>query len=161
MDHGKGEDRNVLRRWKDVGRGRPARRGAAVLWTGVTACWLALPAAAQAPKSETPGGNEGFRAHVLDLSQRYQKVTVPLHRSVTVETTVAVARANVIAQQIADLQVLSPTRMLITGQSFGTTSVVLLGADEKQYVFEVSVELDLEPLNRALREIDPLSSAKL
>jgi len=106
-----------------------------------------------------PGGKE-FRASVLDLAASSQRITIPIHRSVTVETTVEAQRADVVAKQIADVQVVSPTRMLITGGAFGSTTVVLSGTDGKEYVFEVTVELDLEKLNEALKGIDPLSSAK-
>jgi len=104
------------------------------------------------------GGKE-FRATVLDLSAQSQRITIPINRSVTVETSVEANRADVIARQIADVQVISPTRMLLTGQAYGTTSVVLTSVDNKQYVFEVSVELDLTQLNEALKTIDPLSDA--
>ncbi|MFH1107801.1 MAG: type II and III secretion system protein family protein [Planctomycetota bacterium] len=106
-----------------------------------------------------PGGKE-FRASVLDLAASSQRITIPIHRSVTVETTVEAQRADVVAKQIADVQVVSPTRMLITGGAFGSTTVVLSGTDGKEYVFEVTVELDLEKLNEALKGIDPQSSAK-
>lgn len=113
-------------------------------------------AAAQAQESK---GKE-FRASVLDLSANYQRITVPINRSVTVETTIEASRADVVARQIADVQVVSPTRMLITGNSFGTTTVILSGAENKEYVFEVSVELDLTQFNAAIRDIDPQSDAK-
>lgn len=114
---------------------------------------------AQAKPETKPAGKE-FRAQVLDLAASSQRITVPLNRSVTVETTVEATRADVIAKNIADVQVISPTKMLITGENFGSTSVVLLGADSKQYVFEVSVELDLEKFNETLKGIDPQSNAK-
>ena len=110
-------------------------------------------------RAQAPGGKE-FKASVLDLAGASQRVTVPLHRSVTVETTVEANRADVIAKNIADVQVVSPTRMLITGENFGNTSVVLHGADNRQYSFEVNVELDLGALNDALRSIDPQSTVK-
>jgi len=113
----------------------------------------------QARPEAKPGGKE-FRASVLDLAANSQRITIPIHRSVTVETTVEAQRADVVAKQIADVQVVSPTRMLITGGAFGSTTVVLSGTDGKEYVFEVAVELDLEKLNEALKGIDPLSSAK-
>lgn len=101
-----------------------------------------------------------MRATVVDLSASLQRITVPINGSVTVETTIEVTRADVIAKRIADVRLLSARRILITGQDFGTTSVVLLGADDKQFVFEVSVELDLRRLNEAIRAIDPQSHAK-
>ncbi len=101
-----------------------------------------------------------FRASVIDMSEEVQSITVPLYGSVTVESTVEVTRADVIAKQIADVQILSPTRMLITGQAYGTTNVILLHADDKQSVFEVSVELDLGRLNETISSVDPQSDAQ-
>ncbi|UCC30718.1 MAG: type II and III secretion system protein family protein [Phycisphaerales bacterium] len=101
-----------------------------------------------------------FRASVLDMSEEVQSITVPLYGSVTVESTVEITRADVIAKQIVDVQVLSPTRLLITGQAYGTTSVILLHADDKQSIFEVSVELDLGRLNETIRNVDPQSDAR-
>ena len=103
---------------------------------------------------------EDFSAKVLDLSGHMQHVTVPLYGSLTIETSHEVIRADVIATSIADVQVVSPTLLLITGQSYGHTSVILLREDKRQYVFEVSVELDLGRLNESIAEIDPQSNAK-
>jgi pilus assembly protein CpaC len=106
------------------------------------------------------GGAQEFRASVIDLSATVQDITVPLNGSVTVETTVEVIRADIVSKDVADVRILSPKRVLIVGRDFGTTSVVLLGADTQQYVFEVSVELDLRRLNEAIRNIDPQSDAR-
>ena len=139
--------------WGDLGR-----------WGLILAAIAVLlgPSAPTLGQAKDAGKKEGteFRASVLDVVGRSQRITVPLHRSLTIETTVEATRADVIAKHIADVQVVSPTRMLITGEDFGSTSVVLLGADNKQYVFEVAVELDLDQFNEALRAIDPQSDAK-
>lgn len=132
---------------------RPGRSLSVVIAVIVSLC-----AGTVAQAQTKPAGKE-FRAQVLDLAAVSQKITVPLNRSVTVETTIEATRADVIAKNIADVQVISPTKMLITGEHFGTTGVVLLGADGKQYVFEVSVELDLARLTDALRGVDPQSTA--
>jgi pilus assembly protein CpaC len=138
--------------------GRRSRTGWIALVVGAMALTGAV-ARGQGKADAKPGGKE-FRASVLDLAASSQRITIPIHRSVTVETTVEAQRADVVAKQIADVQVVSPTRMLITGGAFGSTTVVLSGTDGKEYVFEVTVELDLEKLNEALKGIDPLSSAK-
>jgi pilus assembly protein CpaC len=106
-------------------------------------------------------GAEGvLKASVVDDSQSAQRITVPLNGSVTVETSIEVTRADVIATQVADVQIISPMRLLITGQAYGTTNVVLLHADEQQSVLEVSVELDLGRLNEAIEGVDPQSDAE-
>lgn len=99
-----------------------------------------------------------FRASVKDLKDARQHITVPLYRSVTIETTIETTRADVVSKQIADVQVISPTLLLITGENFGDTSVILVGADHNQYVLDVHVELDLDDLVRIARAIDPLGT---
>ncbi|MCH7839714.1 MAG: pilus assembly protein N-terminal domain-containing protein, partial [Planctomycetes bacterium] len=106
------------------------------------------------------GQDEKFSARVVDESASTQRLIVPLHRSVTVETTAEITRADIMARDIADVQVVSPTRVLITGKRFGTTALILMGSDNKQYQFEISVELDLRELTEALSAIDPLSTAR-
>ncbi len=108
--------------------------------------------------AQKPDGGQQFSASVLDLSKSSQRIMVPRNRSVAVETSVAITRADVVAPNVANVQMISPTRMLITGQSFRSTSVVLTGSDDEQYVFEATVELDLESLNRSIRNIDPLGT---
>jgi len=151
------EDSRSLRQFRGS-RKRIRRTGLLLLATGFLVS-TGTEAPAQQPATGKDSGKE-FRAAVLDPTSNYQRVTVPIHRSVTVETTVEASRADVVARQIADVQVVSPTRMLITGENFGSTTVILLGADNRQYVFEVNVELDLGQYNEAIRSIDPQSDAK-
>ncbi len=134
--------------------GAPTRSVRVLIMSGVFALTAGLSAVGQQDKAA-----QGLRAKVVDLSAHIQQITVPIRGSVTVETTVEIVRADVISKQVADVQVLSPTRLLITGQNYGTTNLVLLDADNKQSVLEVTVELDLRRLNEAIRAIDPQSSA--
>ncbi len=123
--------------------------------------WCLLGVGLLSVNAAGQAGDDGkFRATVLDLSATQQRITVPLHRSVTVETNVEVQRADIIAREIADVQVVSPKRLMITGRDFGETTISLLGTDNTQYIFEVSVEIDVAALNEALRKVDPLSDAK-
>lgn len=114
----------------------------------------ALALTATMAVAQTPPASGTFKASVVDASGALQRVTIPQFRSVTVETTVEVSRADVVAAHICEVQVVSPKRLYITGKTYGTTSVVLLGSDQRQYTLEVSVELDLERLNEALRNVD-------
>ncbi len=139
-------------------RGRAINLTWALVAIGAFA-WI-RPSADGAAVGQEGDSEKSFHASVVDLSQDLERITVPLFGSVTVETTIAIVRADVIAKHIADVQVISPTRLLITGQAYGTTTVVLLGEDTKQSVLEVSVELDLNRLNEAIRAADPLSNAR-
>ena len=149
----------VMEDRRNVRRGRPIPSAARGVSLTLTAACLVLVSGAVAvgQKGEE---REEFRAALLDLTGRRQHVTVPLYRSITVETTIEATRADVVSKQTADVQIISPTQMLITGEDFGDTSVILIGVDDRQYVFDVHVELDLDRLNESLTLIDPLSDAK-
>lgn len=135
--------------------GRPA---APCLLRSLTICTLigvaATPTLAQ--DEETPSF---FAAQVIDTSHAAMRVTVPINRSVIVKTTSAISRVDPVASDIAEAQAVSPTELLITGRGFGHTNVVLWDEDNKQYVVNVSVEMDLSALNDAIRELDPQSDA--
>jgi pilus assembly protein CpaC len=149
------EDRCASRRYRTPVEA--CRNGRTIL-IGTLVCVAALSQAAPVSAQQPAGGP--LKATVLDLSGSSQHITVPINRSVSVETTAEVQRADVIAPGIANVQVVSPTRLLITGANYGSTTMVLLGKDNTQYVFEVSVELDVARLNGALRDVDPLSDVK-
>lgn len=101
-----------------------------------------------------------FRVTVVDLSSRSQQVKVPLYGSTLIETSVAVTRADIIEDRIADVQVLSPTRLLLSGKSYGLTNIILTSSDDQEHLLEVFVELDLRRLNKAIADIDPLANAQ-
>ncbi len=137
------------------------RRGSAKqVAQAACAAWATTILLVASPINAQDNKDKAFRATVLDVSANHQRITIPINRSVIIETTAEAERADVVARQIADVQVVSPTRMLITGTSFGTTNVILTGPGGKENVIEVAVELDLSQLNTAIREIDPQSDAR-
>jgi len=120
---------------------------------------LSLGAGSMA-RAQTNQARAPFSATVVDTSQLSQRVAVAIHRSAIVATSVELARADVIAAEIADVQTVSPTELLVRGKSYGQTNVILWDKNDQQYVLEVSVELDLQQLNEALKTLDPQSGAK-
>ena len=133
----------------------------AKVYRAILACSILALTLAPSPAAngQTAGGSVPFSAKVVDLAGKTVRITVPMERSATVETTVPIARASVVARQFVDVQIVSPTRVLLTGQQYGSTSVILTGENDEQYVFDVSVELDLQRLNESMRAVDPLSNA--
>jgi pilus assembly protein CpaC len=143
---------------KRIGRCKDARIASiGLIGAALISMTISAPRAVLAQEG---GAEDNLGAKVLDMSERLQRISVPFNRSVTVETAVEVMRANVVNSTIADVQVLNPKRILITGGSYGVTNVVLLGSGNEQTVFEVSVELDLDRLNEAIKQIDPQSTAR-
>jgi len=127
-----------------------ARRGS--LWVSV---WTALLMCAVAAAGPDDGNGRDFSVTVRDLSEDHQRVLVPLNRSVLVETSIETARADVIAGHIVDVQPISPTQLLLTGKSYGTTQVILWGEADHRSVLEVSVELDVQAVSEILQGVDP------
>jgi len=100
-----------------------------------------------------------FSVNVRELDRGSQRLIVPLNRSLIVETSAPVTRAQVVESSIANVQSVSPTQFVITGVGYGTTQVMFWSNDNTQQVFEVDVELDLDRLNDMLDKIDPLAEA--
>ncbi len=102
----------------------------------------------------------GLAVEVVDMSADSQGVTIPLNRSVIVKTTDAISRTSIVNSNVVDVQPISAKELLLTGKAYGQTNVVLWGDDDTQYLLDVSVDLDLDALNDALRSIDPQSKAE-
>ncbi len=106
------------------------------------------------------GGSAKFDVKIVDVENDSRQIKVPLNRNVIIQTTVEVARADVVAGDLVSIQPISPKQLLVTGKAFGQTSIVLWDKSNQQYVLDVTVELDLDRLNSTFKEIDPLGSAQ-
>jgi len=100
-----------------------------------------------------------FDLKIVDVAHDSRQITVPLHRNVIIQTTVEVARADVVAGEIVAVQPISPKQLLVTGKANGQTNIVLWDKSDQQYVLNVTVELDLDRLNETFKEIDPMGDA--
>ncbi len=131
-------------------------RGVAYVLCGALAAVLTLcgDAAGQNNRDEPV-----FQATVADVAAQLQRITVPLNGNVVIDTNIEVQRADVTASEVADVQVVSPKRILVMGRGYGQTTLVLQTTSGQQQVLEVIVELDLSRLDNALKKIDPLSNA--
>lgn len=129
---------------------------------GLVAVLVTVATGLMVVEAQGQAGNAGapFKATIVEGSTNTQRVSVAQFRSVTVETTVEVSRADVVASHIADVKVLSPKRLYVTGKSYGRTNVILMTADQKEYNLEVSVELDLQSLNESLKTADSLAKVE-
>ncbi|MCO6438328.1 MAG: type II and III secretion system protein family protein [Phycisphaerae bacterium] len=136
---------------------RGVRSGAVLML--VTFGFGALPTSLRAAQPATPPRG-GFDVKVVDVTSQSRQVSVPLERSAIVETSVEVSRADVVSSDLVDVQAVSPTELLLTGKRYGRTNVVLWDKDEKRYVLEVTVEVDLSELSDALKKIDPLGDVE-
>jgi len=109
------------------------------------------------------GGNTVFaqdstlRATVHQLDKNREWIHIPVNKSVLIETNLPAVRQQTLSPEIAQIQPVSPTQILVTGKSFGRTQVLIWSADRQQQIFDVSVELELDLLNQAIEQLDPLA----
>lgn len=103
--------------------------------------------------------SSNFSVNVREVNAPAHRVTVPLNRSVIVETSSPATRAEVVESGIARIESVTPTQFLLTGVGYGTTQVMLWSDSNTHQIVEVNVELDLSRLNDLARNIDPHSSA--
>lgn len=108
-----------------------------------------------APRGAAQDG--AFTATIIDTAPTAQAINVPLNRSVIVRTSVDVARADVVAGNVANVQAVSARELLITGRGYGHTNVILWDKSDKQHVLDIAVEVDLKTLNDAIKSVDPQS----
>ena len=149
--------------------GRCRNRILAATWVGVWLLPVLAPiAAAQTSDRQPPSftrtaeqpGEPEFIATVHEAREKVQRVTVPKNRAVLIETSIPCSRVDVVGKEIVRVEVATPTRLLVTGQAYGLTQVVLWTEAGQRHVLEVTVELDLELLNATIKDMDPQSDAR-
>jgi pilus assembly protein CpaC len=87
------------------------------------------------------------------------RITIPVNKSVIVETAEPIARAQAVETGIAKVESLSPKQQIVTGVAYGTTEIIFWSEKGEREVLDVQVELDLGLLNQKLIELDPQSNA--
>lgn len=133
---------------------------------GTFACRTALPLvilcglASTTVWAQSGDASPRFQITVVDLSKDSQSISVALNRSVIIQTNITVSRVDVVTGQVAEVRLISPTEILVTGSNYGRTNIILWDAADQQFLLNVSVEIDLEELGKALVAIDPQSTAK-
>jgi pilus assembly protein CpaC len=116
--------------------------------------------AAEEPRTAPPAPGSGFVAHIYDMAEAATRISVPLNKSVIIETSVPLQRVQAVSADIAYVQSISSMQLLVTGNTYGVTHVIAWTEAGDKHVFEVSVELDVAALNEALKKIEPVSTAE-
>lgn len=99
---------------------------------------------------------------LLTASGNGQAIRVLQHQSQVIEASWRVSRVAVTNPQIADVQVLTPTQVLVQGLRLGTTDLILWNEDETQVMQRpVRVEMDAESLQATLSSMFPMSELRL
>ncbi len=100
---------------------------------------------------------DSLEATVSEVQENREWIHVPVNKSVLIETNLPAVRQQVLSPDIARIESISPTQLLVTGQAFGRTQVIIWSADGQQQVFDISVELELDLLAEAIRQVEPMA----
>ena len=150
----------ALRATRAILSGMVTSRRGLVVWL-LPALVPATHALAQAGQGPQPPTNEApLVATLRDAREQAQRVRVPKNRGVIVETSLPVARVDVAGIDIVRVEAATASQLLIQGQQYGITQVVLWTEGGQRHILEITVELDLELLNHTIRDVDPQSNAQ-
>ena len=85
-----------------------------------------------------------------------ERLTVTVGKSLIVESQTPIKRFSIPSPQVADVLVLTPRQLYLTGKAAGLTSLTLWGEGDKlTAVFEVEVAPDIASLKAKLHEAFP------
>lgn len=97
---------------------------------------------------------------VRDVETEGQLVRVPVNKSVIVDFSKPVREIRVAKPDFATATAISPTQILVTGQSFGTTQLIAWFDNDQQRVFDLAVDLELDRLLASIRTAVPRADVK-
>jgi pilus assembly protein CpaC len=103
------------------------------------------------PIASIGAGPEGV--HINSANPEHLSVTAG--KSVILESQTPVKRFSIALPQIADVLVLTPRQVYVTGRAPGVTSLSLWGEGEKLSVFDVEVVPDVASLKEKLHKVFP------
>jgi pilus assembly protein CpaC len=106
-----------------------------------------------------PPPPDNFIESIDTRGKKVEHITVGKNSSVIISTKINVDAVQVTDPTVADVAITSPTRIIVTGKSFGTTQLVLRAAAEER-IFSVSCELDTSVLDGLVKSVSPSADVR-
>jgi len=125
------------------------RLAAATAFAAMAICAIPSAHAADAPMTRP----------VATTLDQMPLVNIAVGRSTVIQSPVPITRASVTDPKIADLQVVSPTQVLVSGKGVGATDLVLWGPHGEAHSVPISVGVDQAAIRAELANLLP--NAKL
>lgn len=115
------------------------------------------------PEAEEPataeivitGSTADMQATLRQMDVSRQHIAVQVGASVIMDLSFPPKRLAVATAEIADVKIISPRQILVTGVVVGKTQVILWNEEDEQLVFIVNVEPDLAVIKETIRRIVP------
>ena len=111
------------------------------------------PIAAFAADAASPAGTRP----VAVAAEQMPLVSIAVGRSTIISSPVAIKRASITDPKVADLQVVSPTQVLVSGKGVGATDLVLWGPNDEAHAVPISVGVDQNAVRTELAALLPAS----
>ncbi len=92
---------------------------------------------------------------VEQLISSSEQIEITINKSHLLTLKCPVTRVSVVAPEIADVQILEPKQILITGKAVGETSLLFWTEDEKTRMVDVSVIWNTKQIKEALQTTMP------
>lgn len=119
---------------------------------------------AQAPQAATPISSASpppkLSASMLSPEAGSRSLRVVKDKSAILKTNRAISQASISSPEVADVAVLSPTEVVVTGKKFGTTQLLLATADGDQLLFDLLVEVNVQLLEEMVKSMAPTSRVR-
>ncbi|HOJ74079.1 MAG TPA: pilus assembly protein N-terminal domain-containing protein [Phycisphaerae bacterium] len=84
-----------------------------------------------------------------------ETIRMPVGRGTLIDVNEPLVRASVANTEIAEVQVLSPNQLLLTGKAPGVTELVMWGNNNAQSACSVVVEMDVTEIREAIARVAP------
>jgi pilus assembly protein CpaC len=101
------------------------------------------------------GEPEAVEISVRSVETEGQLIRVPVNKSVVVDFSEPVREVRVAKPEFAEVTALSPTQILVTGKSFGTTQLIARLDGDAKRVFDLAVDIELDRLMASVRSAVP------
>lgn len=117
-------------------------------------CLVCLSAAAQ--DATTSGTSVDTQApFVTESNVKSSHLNILLNKSVTLETRTPYKRVSVAQPEVADVNLLDHSRLLVTGKKAGGTQIVVWDDGDRAQVVDVTVQVDVAGLQEQLKRLFP------
>jgi pilus assembly protein CpaC len=130
---------------------RRVNRGLAILAGAMVLMTAALSATGQQAVAPSSGSSIVVDGN-LDAGG---KLRVGLNKTTVVNTRARVARVSIGSPEIADVNVISPTTLLITAKKMGTTQLIVWDDTDHSQTMDIVVEFDLAALQEQYKAMFP------
>lgn len=98
---------------------------------------------------------------VRQVYSEKKHLTVSVNQTVILDFSSPIKRAAVVNDKIADVSVLSPRSIMISGKSFGFTQIVLWNENDGQMIYDIRVDVDMAQLANLIKDASPQSKVKV